>query len=197
MRFPWSVLLAGHLLALILAGTVGAGEDVSVRQASIYADVKARGVGDVLTVSIVEQASASNSSRLTTRRSTKFADQASEGEGVFGFFPELGMSAQFGRDHEGTGVLSREGRLTARMAVTVTEVRTNGDLVIAGERRVTINEEEETLTLRGVVRPEDIGPGNVVYSTDIADADISYKGKGVVTSGSRPNILVRILSWIF
>ena len=197
MRIVAIALLAFHLTALTPMGTVCAGQFVNVRQASIYADVKARGMGDVLTVAIVEQASASNSSRLTTRRSTKFADQASEGEGVFGFFPELGVSAQFGRDHEGTGVLSREGRLTARMAVTVIEVRDNGDLVIEGERRVTINEEEEILTLRGTVRPEDIGPENIVYSTDIADADISYKGKGVVTSGSRPNILVRILSWIF
>ena len=81
--------------------------------------------------------------------------------------------------------------------MTVTEVRANGDLVIEGDRKITINEEEEFLSLKGVVRPEDIGPGNLVYSTDIAEADISYKGKGVVTSGSRPNILVRILSWIF
>jgi flagellar L-ring protein precursor FlgH len=69
--------------------------------------------------------------------------------------------------------------------------------VISGEREVGINEEQETLSLTGVVRPEDIGPGNVVYSMDIAEAKITYKGKGLVTKGTRPNLLVRLLSWIF
>ena len=77
------------------------------------------------------------------------------------------------------------------------EVLPNGDLMIQGEREIGVNEETEILSLSGVVRPEDIGAGNLVYSTDIANARISYKGKGMVTSGSRPNIIVRLLSWIF
>ncbi len=169
----------------------------TVRQASLYADVKARSVGDIVTVAIVERSSGSNSSRLTTRKNTKFNNDAAEGTGLFSFFPEFGMSAEIGRDHDGSGQLSREGRLTATMAAVVVEVRPNGDLKIEGEREVGINEEVEILKLTGVVRPEDIGSGNVVYSTNIADARITYQGKGIVTSGSRPNLLVRILSWIF
>jgi flagellar L-ring protein precursor FlgH len=170
----------------------------SVRQVSLYADVKARSVGDIVTVAIVERASASNTSRLSTRRSTEFNTENGEGgTGLFSFVPEFGLSAELAKDHDGSGQVSREGRLTARMAAVVTEIRPNGDLVISGEREVWINEEQETLALTGVVRPEDIGSGNVVYSTDIAEAKISYKGKGVVTSGSRPNIISRILGWIF
>jgi flagellar L-ring protein precursor FlgH len=170
----------------------------SVRQVSLYADVKARAVGDIVTVAIVERASGSNSSRLSTSRNTQFNDDSgSGGTGLFSFVPEFGMSAEMGRDHEGSGQLSREGRLTARMAAEVTEIRPNGALVIKGEREVGVNEETEILTLTGVVRPEDIGPGNVVYSTDIAEAKIQYRGKGLVTAGSRPNLIARILSWIF
>lgn len=191
--------VAPLVLAVLLAPAGASGQEGtrSVRQVSLYADVKARSVGDIVTVAIVERASASNTSRISTRRNTNFENTGTEGTGLFSFVPEFGMSAELGRDHEGSGQLSREGRLTARMAAVVTEVRPNGDLVISGERVVEINEETEILTLTGMVRPEDIGPENVVYSTDIAEAKIAYKGKGIVTGGSRPNLLVRILSWIF
>ncbi|MBN1826843.1 MAG: flagellar basal body L-ring protein FlgH [Candidatus Eisenbacteria bacterium] len=169
----------------------------TVRQASLYADVKARSVGDIVTVAIVERASGSNSSKLSTRRNTQFQNNADEGTGILDFFPDFGMNAEFDRSHDGSGQLSREGRLTANMAATVTQVMPNGDLLIQGEREIGINDETEILSLSGVIRPEDIGAGNMVYSTDIANAQISYKGKGVVTSGSRPNIFVRLLSWIF
>ena len=191
-------IVAGLALVVYVPGPALTEEPIrTVRQASLYADVKARSVGDIVTVAIVERASGSNTSRLTTRKNTAFNNKAAEGTGIFSFFPEFGMSAEMGHDHDGSGQLSREGRLTATMAAVVVEVRPNGDLAIAGEREVGINEEVEILKLTGVIRPEDIGPGNVVYSTDIADARITYKGKGIVTSGSRPNLIVRILSWIF
>jgi len=169
----------------------------TVRQASLYSDVKARSVGDIVTVAIVERASGSNSSKLSTSRNTQFRNNADEGTGILDFFPDFGMNAEFDRSHDGSGQLSRQGQLTANMAATVTEVLPNGDLRIQGEREIGVNEETEILSLSGVIRPEDIAPGNLVYSTDIANAQISYKGKGVVTSGSRPNIFVRLLSWIF
>jgi len=170
----------------------------TARQVSLFADVKARSVGDIVTVAIVERASGSNSSRVSTRRNTQFNhENGSGGTGLFSFVPEFGLSAQLDREHDGTGQLTRQGSLTATMAAMVTEVRPNGDLVIRGEREVGVNEEQEILTLTGIVRPSDIGPGNVVYSSDIAEAKIHYTGKGLVTSGSRPNLLSRILSWIF
>jgi len=193
-----ALVVAGLALIVCTPGRSSAEDSIqTVRQASLYADVKARSIGDIVTVAIVERASGSNTSRLTTRKNTKLNNNAAEGTGILSFFPEFGMSAEMGRDHDGSGQLSREGRLTATMAAVVVEVRPNGDLAIAGEREVGINEEVEILKLTGVIRPEDIGPGNVVYSTDIADARIAYKGEGIVTSGSRPNLLVRILSWIF
>ncbi len=191
-------VIAAIVLVTVSLNVASAEEPVqTVRQASLYADVTARAVGDIVTVAIVERASGSNASKLTTRKSTKFNNNATEGTGVMSFFPEFGMSAELGRSHDGSGQLSREGRLTATMAAVVVEVRPNGDLAIEGEREVGINEEVEILKLTGVIRPEDIGPGNVVYSRNIADARITYKGKGVVTSGTRPNLLVRILSWVF
>jgi flagellar L-ring protein FlgH len=60
-----------------------------------------------------------------------------------------------------------------------------------------VNSEKETLLLSGVVRQTDIGAGNVVYSTDIADAKISYKGKGELTKGTRPGAIAWLFSWLF
>jgi flagellar L-ring protein precursor FlgH len=168
-----------------------------VRQASMYADVRAHNVGDILTVAIIERASASNSDRRSARRTTTFDNKSAAGTGALSSIPEFGMSASLGRDHEGTGQQSREGRLTARLAVTVTEVKPNGDLVVSGQHEVTVNSEKETLQLTGTVRPTDIGAGNVVYSTDIADAKISYKGKGELTKGTRPGMIAWLFSWLF
>lgn len=190
---------AAVLLTLAAVATLapGSGEAQTIRQVSLYADLKARDVGDIVTVAVVERSSGSNSSSLNTNKSTKFNVQAPEGVGPLDFISETGASADWGRQHTGSGQLSRQGRLTATVAATVVEVLPNGDLVIEGEREVGINEEKEILSLRGVVRPEDIGSDNLVYSSNIANASIEYRGKGAVTSGSRPNIFVRILSWFF
>ncbi len=169
----------------------------TVRQASLFADVHARALGDILTVAIVERASASNSSTISTSRKSKFQNKADAGTGALEFLPDFGMSADLGSDHTGAGQLSREGRLTARMAVTVNEVRPNGDLGIAGEHEVQVNDEKEILQLSGVVRPIDIREGNVVFSSDIANAKITYKGKGQMTNGTKPNVIARVLGWLF
>jgi flagellar L-ring protein precursor FlgH len=179
------------------AGRREAEPERTVRQVSLYADVKARSVGDIVTVSIQERTQGSNSSKLTTKRKDKFEHAGQEGTGSFDFIPDFGLSAEFQKDLEGTGQQSRSGMLTARMAATVVKVRPNGDLEITGEREVEVNGETEVLTLSGVVRPADIGSGNVVLSSNIAEAKIAYKGKGVMSKGTKPSIFARVLGWIF
>lgn len=179
------------------AGRREAEPERTVRQVSLYADVKARSVGDIVSVSIQERTQGSNSSKLTTKRKDKFAHTGDEGTGSFDFIPDFGLSADFQKDLEGTGQQSRSGMLTARMAATVTKVRPNGDLEIVGEREVEVNGETEILSLSGVVRPADIGSGNVVLSSNIAEAKIAYKGKGVMSKGTKPSIFARVLGWIF
>ena len=83
------------------------------------------------------------------------------------------------------------------MSVTVVAVRNNGDLVIEGTRIIGISNDKEILTLTGVVRAKDISADNSIDSYLIADAEISYTGKGVATTGSRPGFFTRILSWLF
>ncbi len=192
------IAILAIVLLITLGSAVAGGRNVTtVRQVSLYADVKARAVGDIVTVMIIEKMSGSNSTKLSTKRKDKFAHSGNEGTGLFDFVPDFGLSASFDKSLEGTGQQSRQGRLTAQMAATVSDILPNGDLVIRGEKEVEVNGETEILSLSGTVRPADISAGNVVFSTNIAGAKIAYKGKGVVSKGTSPSLFSRVLSWIF
>ena len=73
----------------------------------------------------------------------------------------------------------------------------NGDLAIEGNRVVTVNDDEETLFLSGIVRSRDISDDNTIYSHQIANAQISSKSKGTVNSGNRPGFITRLINWVF
>ena len=163
---------------------------------SLYSDLRASGVGDVVTVVIMERTLASNSSRLDTEKESRFFTSG-ESSGALDVIEPFGLAANIGRDHEGEGVTERKGSIVGRMAAVVVAITGNGNLEIRGEREIVVNDEKEILTLTGVVRPQDISTDNVVYSTDMANARIQYKGKGLVTSGSKPGIIARILSLFF
>ena len=83
------------------------------------------------------------------------------------------------------------------MSVRVVGVNPNGDLIIEGTRILDINNDQETLFLTGVVREKDIASDNTVFSHQIADAEISYKGKGQSHDGARAGLFTRFINWIF
>ena len=98
---------------------------------------------------------------------------------------------------DGKGESSRNGTLRAKMSVTVVGVKDNGDLTIEGSRTIGLSGDRETMMLTGVVRQKDISPDNTIDSYLIADASISYSGKGNINTGSRPGFFTRVLNWIF
>jgi flagellar L-ring protein precursor FlgH len=164
---------------------------------SLYSDLKAHKVGDVVTVIITEKTLATNSAKISTSKDTRFGAQGEEGTGALDFVPGLSMDATISRGHDGAGVTKREGSIFGKMAAMVVEVRDNGCLVIKGEKEIIVNDEKEMLVITGIVRPQDITTENQVYSTNIANTTITYKGKGLVSSGAKPSIISRILSLFF
>ena len=88
-------------------------------------------------------------------------------------------------------------RDSATIAVRVTKVLDNGNLVIEGTKVVEVNDEKGLIKVTGIVRPRDIQPNNMIYSSSIADAQITYSGKGAVNDGHRPGVLARLINWIF
>jgi flagellar L-ring protein precursor FlgH len=90
----------------------------------------------------------------------------------------------------------RAGRLLAQITVSVVALEPNGDLQIAGEQLLEVNNEKQMIRLEGHVRPQDIGENNAVVSNRIANASIHYVGDGVLAEGQRPGWITRVLTWM-
>ena len=104
-----------------------------------------------------------------------------------------GMVSEF----DGSGATSRRGDLTAFMTARVTAVLPGGNLRIEGSREVVVNNEKQFITLSGLVRVRDIAPDNVVLSTFISDARISYSGEGDIDDRQRPGWLATFLNKVW
>jgi len=164
---------------------------------SLFTDIKANKVGDILTVLIYEQSRASSKVESKTEKSTKSSVKGGPGVGTLDFIPLFGADGENSNKFDGKGENVRDGSLRAKMSVTVIEIRENGDLIIEGSRTIGISGDRETLTLTGVVRQKDISPDNTIDSYLIADAEIHYTGKGNNNTASRPGFVTRLLNWIF
>lgn len=168
------------------------------RGQSLFSDIKAHRVGDILTVNIVEQNRATSQVESKTEKSGEASLSGGPGVGpLLRFIPLFDAEAKMKNDFEGKGENLRSGSVRARMSVTVVEVRPNGDLVIKGNRVLGISKDKETLTLSGVVRTKDITPDNTIESYLIAEAEVTYTGKGNTNTSARPGIVSRIVNWIF
>jgi flagellar L-ring protein precursor FlgH len=165
-------------------GGAGASHAESLYQEQTYrpltADNRAFRVGDVLTVQVFENSSATTSADTGTRRSNGLSAELSHRSGTVGQ-TGIGVSGSF----DGGGRTQRTNRVLATLTVSVQEVLPNGDLRVAGEQLLTVNQEPQKVTLEGRVRPFDISDGNVVLSTRLADARISYVGEGDIAERNR------------
>lgn len=164
---------------------------------SLFTDIKAHQVGDILTVLIYEQNNASSKVENKTEKSTKSSVSGGPGIGTLDFIPLFGADGENKNSFDGKGENTRNGSLRAKMSVTVIDVRENGDLIIEGSRTLGISGDRETLTLNGVVRQKDITPDNTIDSYLIADAEIHYTGKGSSNTASRPGFVTRFFNWLF
>ncbi len=188
----WIRVFAG-LACLVLA--VSSGSATSLYEAGSFrplvADAKSFRAGDVLTVQVFENSSATTTADTGTRRKN--------GANVGLVIDNGQKSAQAGiavaSDFDGGGRTQRTNRLLATLTVTIQEVLPNGDLRVAGEQLLTVNEEQQRVTLEGRVRKQDVSEANVVLSTRLADARITYVGEGDVSERSKRGAWRRILDW--
>ncbi len=164
---------------------------------SIYRDKKAFKIGDVLTVNVVESASATH--RVGTDAEKKSSSGISWGSRRSKGIPFADFGITGTEDIRGSGRSVRSGRLTGRISVRVSEVLPNGNLVINGSRTITVNEEKQIMEITGIVRPDDVTADNTVMSTLVADARIRYTGTGAMAEKARLGLFSRLLSmlWLF
>lgn len=160
----------------------------------LFEDNKAKKVGDILTVVLAEK---TNASKKATTSTTKDSDvqvgapivlgKGVTKDGVAILQTELGAQRAF----TGEGDSTQSNSLTGTISVTVAEVLANGNLVIRGEKLITLNTGVEHIRLSGIVRPEDVTPSNKVNSSQIANARIIYGGDGPIADVNKKGWLQR------
>jgi flagellar L-ring protein precursor FlgH len=167
----------------------------------LYEDNRARNVGDILTIVLQETTSASKKAETKTSKNTE-VDMPNPT--VFGNLPQfsafgryentLQQSAEADRSFEGKGESKQENDLSGSITVTVAEVMANGNLMVRGEKWISLNRGDEYIRLTGIVRPDDVNPDNTVSSTKVADARITYSGSGEVSDSNAAGWLGRFFS---
>ncbi len=195
MNFKKVLLITAVLLLLPFTLKLWSGD--FGQASSLFTDIKANRVGDILTVLIYEYSNATSQAETKTQKTGKFSTDGGPGVGPLGFIPLFGVKGQNKSSHDGKGENLRSQSLRGKMTVTVVGVKENGDLIVRGSRTIGISKDKETMTLTGVVRQKDIKPDNTIESYLLADAEISYTGKGAASTASRPGILMRFLDWLF
>ena len=183
-------------------GTIWKGEQVSN---TFYVDQRAKSIGDIITINIVEVSQASEAA------STGLSKKSTVAMGIPNYFgwetkyvnthpyvnPNALITANTQNDFTGSGQTTRSGTLSATISAKVVDVLPSGNLAIEGKREIYINNEKKEILLQGVVRPRDIAYDNSVLSTQVADAKMIYTGIGVVGEKQRPGWLARVLDLVW
>ena len=166
-------------------------------------DRRAHSVGDVLTVTLAETTQASKSADGTIAR--KGATTAGLPGILAGPMSAVGLSnpavasanlsASTDQSYTGKGTANQSNSLNGTLTVMVTRVYENGNMWVEGQKQLTLNEGEEFIRVSGLVRPEDIKPGNLVESGRIAQSQISYTGSGDLADAAKQNWFGRFFGW--
>jgi flagellar L-ring protein precursor FlgH len=166
---------------------------------SMISDKRAAAVGDILTIIVQENNTASkdNSTQTAKQSSIDAAIKtflySPEASGLLthnGKMPALQTEAK--QSFQGSGKISNNEKVTARIAVRVIDALPNGNLVIEGTRQIAFSGESQDAILRGVVRKEDIAANNTIFSYNIADATIKYVAKGTISDNTRKGWFTKI-----
>lgn len=178
------------------------------RNSSMFSDRKARDIGDIVTVIISEQASAS---KEATTSSSRKSNMTAAIPNFFGLENDKLwttshnapidlnnlVNAEFSNGFDGEGSTTRKEDLSAFLTTQVVGRYPNGQLKIRGGKEVMVNNEVQIIYLTGIIRPVDITAANTVNSTKILNARISYTGKGAISDKQRPGWAMRVLDNIW
>ena len=143
-------------------------------------------VGDLITVILAEESRATRSQtgELSRTSSTDIVPP-----GLKGLMGDMGLAsgAKLGAttSNKGNGAAVQDGSLTGSVTVAVVDIMANGNLILRGEKQLALTEGSEIIQVAGVIRPDDIAPNNTVLSRRLANAQITYRGKGDMAAATR------------
>ncbi len=181
---------------------------------SMFVDRKAHRIGDIVTILIQENSSATSDANTDTKRESDIKDEVKSWIKVIlnslgilpdikalkvvnDYLPKIELSADHQYKSEGT--TTRSQKLQARLSAKIVEILPNGNYILEGKQDVLVNGEKQTITITGEVRPDDITSENTVVSSAIANAKIVYSGSGTVGDKQKKGLLEWIfdLAWLF
>jgi len=195
-------LSRGFLLALLLTGaSVASAQSLWKADSSqaLVADRKANAVGDLVTILVQENNTATKDN--STKTSKNNAVDASISSFLYspsasGFLTHNGqlpaLKVNAAQSFDGGGKISNSEKITARISVRIMDVLPNRNLVIEGRRTTSFGGETQEAVLRGVIRPDDIAPNNTIYSYNVADATIKYVSSGTISDNQRKGWFTRV-----
>lgn len=176
---------------MVLCSTLKA-QGPSLYQPSTYqsytSDLRPRKVGDLIMVAVVENSSASSTANTSAARDAGVALDL-QGAGKH-YSPGVKSNNQV----DGRGRTEREGRVLTQITVAIKDITPQGDLLIAGDQLVEVNNEKQQIHVEGRIRAQDVSDANIVQSTRIANAHISYAGQGDLAEVQRPAWWQRFLT---
>jgi len=166
---------------------------------SMFADKRARAVGDIMTILVQENNTSSKENSTQTSKSSSVnasIDTFLYSPGASSFLTKGGQlpAMKFGgsQSFDGGGKINNSEKITARIAVRVVDILPNGNMLIEGRRETTVSGEKQEVVLRGAVRSEDVTANNTVFSYNVADASIKFTGKGTISDNQRKGWLHKI-----
>jgi len=163
---------------------------------SLFSDYKAVNLGDAITIIVVESSEASNKAEKSTGRESDL------GFGLSGnldgtSLPSADLDLGSRNDFKGGGSAKSSGMVRTKLSALIDSVLSNGLLRIKGSRKIVVNEEEQMITIKGLVRTSDIRSDNTVYSYNISEAEIIFQSDGQINSMQDPGWLTKFFHWIF
>ena len=160
---------------------------------NLVGDRRPNRIGDIVTVVVAENTKTKDKAKTNVSKTND--NSVSDGTGIFSFLKAFGFNSK--SDMTGDGSTERTHVAQTTITCLVTDLLPNGNLVIEGTRDVTTHDENMTLKVVGVVRPEDVDANNNIASDRIANAEISISGRGSLTRIQKPGLLTQILQTIF
>ncbi|GEO83439.1 MULTISPECIES: flagellar basal body L-ring protein FlgH [Alphaproteobacteria] len=160
-------------------------------QAALFKDARALNVGDILTVNIQINDKASFANATDRSRTNSSGMNWSTAANLFGYKPPVttgDLSSGSDTSTAGKGTIARSEKLTLLVAAVVTGILENGNLLISGSQEVRVNHEIRILNVAGIVRPQDVDADNTISYERIAEARISYGGRGRLTEVQQPPV---------
>lgn len=160
---------------------------------SLYADKKARNVGDILTIVISE--TTTQTARKSRENSKEGSLSVGAGTGIFDFIKAF--SANGSDSFKADGSATDTSRYSGQITVTVIEVLPNDNMIVEGTQSIWQNRDEHKITLRGTIRRDDVTVNNTVPSSKVADASIRFDGKGPLNAKQRQGIITQLFNFLF